>query len=450
MTAPKLKHMDTDLLIAGAGPAGMAAAVRATSLGLRVVVLDENLAAGGRIWQALERRGTTDADEAEGLALIHAFNICGATIHFNAGMWGIEADGTVYWTKDNVARSIRARRVLLATGTTERPMPIQGWTLPGVMTVGAAQIALKTAGLVPDANTWIAGQGPLIPLYVSQVLKAGGRIAGILDLSNPTARWRAIRHAPAALPEIIKGLSWLRAIRRAGIPHISASAIHAIGETSLRAISFRSLGREQTVPADLLLLHDGVIPSIQLTRALGCAHEWNREHDCWQPITNEWGETSHPLIAVAGDGAGVAGAAAAILSGEIAAIGAAKALGAIDTRTAAPLRARLARIHAARRFIDTLFAPLNIAPGDATLICRCEDVTAGEIRAAIKTGCLGLNQLKAFTRCGMGPCQGRMCGTSAHRIVANARGLDPSEIEPFRTRFPARPLTVGELAALDP
>jgi bacterioferritin-associated ferredoxin len=96
-----------------------------------------------------------------------------------------------------------------------------------------------------------------------------------------------------------------------------------------------------------------------------------------------------------------------------------------------------------------MFAPRPVRPEDAILICRCEEVTAGQIRDAVKLGCLGLNQLKTFTRCGMGPCQGRMCGTSAGEVMAAARGVRPNEIEPFRTRFPTRPLTVGELAGLE-
>jgi bacterioferritin-associated ferredoxin len=142
-----------------------------------------------------------------------------------------------------------------------------------------------------------------------------------------------------------------------------------------------------------------------------------------------------------------------MLSGHIAALGCAQALGMIDAATrdreAAPLRARRSRALASRPFIDTLFPPLPISPDDTVLICRCEEVSAAAIRDAVKLGCQGLNQLKAYTRCGMGPCQGRMCGPSAAQVLATARGLHPREIEPYRTRFPARPLTVGELSGLN-
>ena len=441
-----------DVVIVGAGPAGIAAGIETARRGLRTLLLDENPAAGGRIWQALEARGASDPDEDEGLALIRAFSASGAQARFGASVWAIEPDGTIFWSQNGTARTTRARRILLATGTTERPMPIPGWTLPGVMTVGAAQIALKTGGLVPDGETWIAGQGPLTILYAVQALRAGGRISGILNMAAPAARWRALRYLPGAIPDMRKGLTWLREIQDAGVPVIRASDLRAEGDGALRRIFFNVSGKPRSEPADLLLLHDGVMPSIQITRALGCAHVWDERQRCWRPATNAWGETSVPGIVVAGDGAGIAGASAAVLSGQIAGLGCAAALGAMDAETrdqeATPLRVQHAKAVASRAFIDTLFRPRPINPDDAVLICRCEEITAGQIRAAVKAGCPGLNQLKAYTRCGMGPCQGRMCGPSAAEVFAGARDLHPREVEPYRTRFPARPVTVGELATM--
>ena len=199
---------EIDVVIVGAGPAGLAAGIETSRRGLRTLLLDENASPGGRIWQALEARGASDVDEADGLRLIRELTASATEARYGASVWGIE-DNTVFWSQDGAAHATRARRVLLATGTTERPMPIPGWTLPGVMTVGAAQIALKTGGLVPDGATWIAGQGPLTLLYAVQSIRAGGRIDGILDLSLPSARWRALRYLPGALGDIGKGLGWI-------------------------------------------------------------------------------------------------------------------------------------------------------------------------------------------------------------------------------------------------
>ncbi len=447
--------MTPDLLIVGAGPAGASAAIEARAHGLAVLLLDENAAPGGRIWQALESRGAEDQDDTEGLQTLHQFRACGAVACWRAGVWAIDPDGTVFWSEAAAARTAQAAFVMLCTGTTERPMPIPGWTLPGVMTVGAAQIALKTGGLLPAGATWIAGQGPLLLLYTVQALRAGGRIAGILDLSDGTAPLRALRHLPAALhsfDDIAKGLAWRREIAHAGVPWFSATALRADGDGALQRILFRAGGRDRVVNADLLLLHDGVIPSVQITRALGCAHVWDAGQHCWKPTVDAWGVTSLPNILVAGDGAGIGGARTAALSGRIAALGVAQALGRIDVATrdaaAAPLRAARARQLAVRPLLDTLYAPRPRVLDDATIVCRCEEVTAAQIRDAVSLGCLGLNQLKAFTRCGMGPCQGRMCGSTAAEVLAAVRGVPVAAIEPYRARFPTKPVTVGELAEM--
>jgi NADPH-dependent 2,4-dienoyl-CoA reductase/sulfur reductase-like enzyme len=202
----------------------------------------------------------------------------------------------------------------------------------------------------------------------------------------------------------------------------------------------------------MLLLHDGVMPSVQMSRALGCAHEWNAAQRSWRPVVDRWGRTSLPHVLVAGDGAGIGGALAAAVSGRIAALAAAQEAGRIDiaarNSAAELLFARRDRLVAARPLLDTLYAPVVPVLDDATIVCRCEEVTAGQIREAATLGCLGLNQLKAFTRSGMGPCQGRMCGAAAADVMAQARGVLVPEVEPYRPRFPTKPVTVGELAAL--
>jgi NADPH-dependent 2,4-dienoyl-CoA reductase/sulfur reductase-like enzyme len=432
----------TDLLIVGAGPAGLGAAVEATRHGLSVMLLDENGAPGGRIWQALETRGARDADDAAALNLIRQFRASPTDTRWNATVWAIEPDGRVFWSEADGAHSVLARNVLLATGTTERPMPIPGWTLPGVMTVGAAQIALKTGGLLPDAGTWLAGQGPLLLLYATQVLDAGGRIGGVIDLSDGYAPLRALSHVSlTALPEIRRGLAWRRRLSRAGVRWIAASEVRAEGETALRAVSFRTSSGWGSVDADLLLLHDGVIPSVQISRAVGCVHTWSDTQRCWHPMVDDGGRTSVPGILVAGDGAGIGGAAAAVLSGRIAALG-------LAGGDASALRAERARCLAVRPLLDTLFAPRPMRLDDTTLVCRCEEVTAGAVRLAARVGCQGMNQLKAYTRCGMGPCQGRMCGPVAIEVLAEARRVPVSAIEPLRSRFPTKPVSVGALTSL--
>ncbi len=443
---------EVDALILGAGPAGMAAAATARGRGLSVLLLDENPGPGGQVHRAVERRAAKDDQDSDGARLALALRNSGAETRFGATLWAVEPGGRAFWTEDGAARSVVARRILLCTGATERPLPIPGWTLPGVMTVGAAQIALKTAGLVPEARIWIAGQGPLIWLYARQALAAGGRIAGIADLSHGIPPG-ALRHLPRALlaPDYLwKGWNWQRAVKRAGVRVIPATSVRAEGEGRLQRVIVDGVPHE----ADFLLLHDGVVPNTQVTRAIpGCQHDWDPVQACWKPRLDLWGNTTVERVMVAGDGGGVGGARAAAHAGRLAALEAARALGKLtkDQRDAEAGLERLAlnRQLAVRPFLDALFPPRPAAEiADDTILCRCEEVTAGKVREAVTLGCLGANQTKAFTRAGMGPCQGRVCGPAVHAVIAAARGVDPATVDPFRTRFPTKPLTLGELAAL--
>jgi NADPH-dependent 2,4-dienoyl-CoA reductase/sulfur reductase-like enzyme len=434
----------TDLLIVGAGPAGIGAALEASNAGLSVLLLDENPAPGGRIWQALEHRGAKDAADRAGLDAIARLRASNADARYGSTVWAIEPDRQVYASQNGRAFTVQPKTILLATGTTERPVPIAGWTLPGVMTVGAAQIALKTGGLLPDGRTWLAGQGPLLLLYANQVLDAGGRLAGIIDLSPPGLPLAAIARLPlSALPDVRKGLAWRQRLKAAGLPWMRATGLRADGDGALRSVTFTTGRGARTELADTLLLHDGVIPSIQVSRAVGCAHEWSDAQHCWRPVTDVWGGTSIPNILIAGDAAGIGGADAALLSGRLAVLG---LLG--RHADAEPLRAQHRRRLAVRPFLDAVFPALRLTPDDKTVICRCEEVTAGAIRAAGRAGCQGMNQLKAYTRCGMGPCQGRTCGSIALDVLAAVKGVPASSVEPLRTRFPTKPVNVSALLDL--
>lgn len=450
---------EVPLLILGAGPAGLAAASEARAQGIETLLLDENPAPGGQVHRAVggfyrPAPGAPGADQArDGLALIEAATASGAECRFGATLWAIQEDGVVSWSEGGQARQVLASVLLLAPGATERPMPIPGWTLPGVMGVGAAQILMKTAGLLPEGKTWLAGQGPLLWLYAAQLLDKGVRPAGIVDLSPPGMPWRALPHLPMALRApgyLAQGLGWMWRIRRAGVPVIHAREVAALGAGRLTEISIDG----KTFPADLLLLHDGVVPNTQVTRALpGCAHLWDRAQASFRPVLDAWGNTTLDGLLVAGDGGGIGGARAAALSGRIAALEAARWLGQITPEQrdalAGPLLHRRAAELAPRALLDALYPPLPMARvADGTVVCRCEEITAGRVRAAVALGAQGPNQVKAFLRAGMGACQGRVCGPAVHALMAEARGVAPGALEPLRTRFPTKPVTVGELAGL--
>jgi NADPH-dependent 2,4-dienoyl-CoA reductase/sulfur reductase-like enzyme len=448
--------MTVDLAVIGAGPAGMAAAVAARGLGLSVAVLDEQPAPGGQIWRNVEAAGTGRLGAAydEGAAVVAAFRASGATYLPGMNVWQVEPDGRVFASDGTTASVITAERVLVAVGAQERAVPIPGWTLPGVMGVGAAQILLKSGGVVPDRPVWIAGQGPLVLLYMTQLLAAGGRIAGWLDTGRPGAWKAALPHLPGALGgwrQLAKGLAWRLALR--GVRRVTGVAeVQALGEGRVAHLRWRVGNAWAEAPCDLLLLHEGVVPAIHMALALGCTRQWDAAQACFRPTLDAWGRTDLPRILIAGDCGGVLGATAAGLRGRLAAIAVASDLGGITdaAQRAAPLHAALRAETGLRALLDALFTPPDpvLRPDDAVVLCRCEGVTAGAVRAAVATGAQGPNQVKAFTRAGMGPCQGRICGLPVLNVIAAARGLPPGEIGLARVRPPLKPLTLGELASL--
>ncbi|HEV2675145.1 MAG TPA: NAD(P)/FAD-dependent oxidoreductase [Aliidongia sp.] len=455
-----------DLLIVGAGPAGMAAAVAARRHGLTVLVVDDQPAPGGQIWRGVETVAATPrgarlgASYRSGAERAAGFRACGATYEPGSQLWQIEPGFRAFLTRNGTARTVTAKAIVLATGAQERPAPFPGWTLPGVLTVGAAQILLKTADTVPVQPVWIAGSGPLPLLYMTQLLAAGGKIAGFLDTTPHGRMMAALPHLPGALSslgDLVKGLAWTLALKRAGVPVIRhVTELVAEGEGRLQTLRYRTEdGRDGTVPAEVLLVHEGVVPSIHAPLALGCAVEWHARQLCYVPKLDAWGESSQPGIFVAGDGAGIGGVGAAELRGRLAGLRAAVTIGGLAAAEveaeARPLHRSLARALALRPFLDVLFAPRAqvFAPPDATIVCRCEEVTAGDIRARAALGRPGPNQLKAFTRAGMGPCQGRQCGYTVMHLVAAAQQRPVGEVGFYRVRPPLKPVTLGELASLD-
>ena len=447
----------TDLLVVGAGPAGLSAALTAARIGARVTVVDSRPEPGGSIYASL---ATTRARRpeiyrrlgpsyAEGAALVDAFLAAGVDYRPGHVLWHVEPDGTAATSGPDGARMFQAGSVILATGAQERPMPLPGWTLPGVMGVGAAQILLKTSGDLPDGPIVIVGTGPLSLLYAHQVAACGGRIAAFVEprgASPPVSPVRHLRGAWAGRRYVLKGLGYLaaRVLRRIPV-HRRATGIAILGQDRVEAVRFAT-GAETEIPARAVLLHDGVVPNVNPAAAAGLPVARSDAQASWAPSAAPLAPPSAgDRILVAGDAGGILGAAAARVSGEVAAR---RALGqAIPAR----LRRALDRERAFRRFIDAVYPPLgNGALADPqTPVCRCEMVTAQRIRDAVAHTGTDPNRLKSALRCGMGPCQGRMCALSVEALIAEATGTPAAEIGFHRIRSPIAPVTLGDLADLD-
>jgi len=456
-----------DLAIIGAGPAGMAAAATAADLGLSTVVLDEQPEPGGQIYRGIDRLAATrprhleilGLDYAAGLELTRAFRKANIDYLDNAQVWQVEPDGRVFYRRNGAADILNAKKILIAPGAMERPLPVPGWTLPGVLTCGAGQTVLKANGLAPKGRFVLAGCGPLLLLFAAQLVRAGVKPAAILETTFN--RWAALSYLPgflAAPGYLGKGLALLRELKAAGIPiHKGVTQLAIKGDTQAREIEFVCDGTTHREPVDTVFLHQGVVPNGNLAWSLNLAHEWDNAQRCFRPTLDAWGRSSVPAILVAGDAGGIVGAKGAEAMGQVAAFATATDLGGISieecNQRAGIARASLAKHRAARPFLDALYRPHQcwVAPPDpVTVVCRCEEVRSGEIRQLVNAqNCPGPNQMKSFVRCGMGPCQGRLCGLTVVELIAECRGLPVSEVGYYRIRPPVKPVTVGDLAALN-
>jgi NADPH-dependent 2,4-dienoyl-CoA reductase/sulfur reductase-like enzyme len=461
-----------DLAIVGAGPAGMAAAATAAELGLSVIVLDEQPEPGGQIYRGIERLAATrpkhlellGPDYAAGLELTRAFRKANVDYCDGAQVWQIEPqaqESRVFYKRHGAAGILNAKKILIAPGAMERPMPVPGWTLPGVMTCGAGQTMLKAHGLAPDAHAHfvLAGCGPLLLLLAAQLTRAGIKPAAILETT--TNRWAALPHLPgflAASGYLGKGLALLRELKSASIPmHKGVTRLAIKGDTQAREIEFMVGGATHRAPVDAVFLHQGVVPNGNLAWSMNLAHEWHEAQRCFHPKLDGWGRSSNPSVLIAGDAGGIVGAQGAAAMGQVTAFAAAADLGKISheecTQRARAAHATLSQHRAARPFLDALYRPAQhwIAPPDAdTVVCRCEEIRAGEIRDLVtRQQCPGPNQMKSFVRCGMGPCQGRLCGLTVVEMIAECRHVPLSEVGYYRIRSPIKPVTVGDMAAMD-
>ncbi|MGB0504724.1 MAG: NAD(P)/FAD-dependent oxidoreductase [Pikeienuella sp.] len=448
-----MSEQQYDIAIIGAGPAGMAAAATAASLGASVIVLDEQGAPGGRVYQGLSGPAEATSEiERTGKALISEFRA--SLINYRAGamVWRIDPGFSLYFSVEGYSEKATAQKVIIATGAQERPAPFPGWTLPGVMNAGAGQILLKSAGLTPDSAV-LAGSGPLLYLFASQLIKAGAPPKALIE--TPSPGWRVplstLKGAWRGRKLLARGRRMLSVIKKAGVPRYRDASNFAARESAGGlSFAFDHRGKRQSIECENVFIHQGVIPETTMTRAFGAKHHWSTQDRAWTPRVSVWGETTEFGLWAVGDGAGIDGAEAAALQGRLAALQACVSIDLINKKkrddAAAPLLLALEEAKAPRPFLNAMFHPPVDLPPDDTIVCRCECVTAGQVREAARLEVAGHRQIKAFARTGMGPCQGRFCASVVGALISDETGRARPDIRPSVARAPYKPVPLGELA----
>lgn len=485
------------IVIVGAGPAGIRAAQALVEAGLCPVVLDENARWGGQIYRQppahagfgetfadKRRRYGFDARKAHVLHETMAALCAHIDYRPNTLAWGCEAyahsptrsvrglleetelalGGQLDTLRDGRECRVPFTHLVIASGATDRVLPVAGWTLPGVYTLGGAQTALKAQQCAIGKRIVFAGTGPLLYLVAYQYAQAGVEVAAVLDTSPFTAQVSAVGKLATEPATLAKGLFYVGWLRSHGVPIEHGVTLgRVLGERHVTGLAWRTDGHagdkrqekmklEKTLECDAVGLGFGLRPETQLADLAGCAFRFDAANDCWVPKRDAAGRSSIPGIYLAGDGAAIAGADAAAIAGRRAALALLDDLGVADAgerraHEAARLERRLARLARFRSGIDTAFPIVpqrSLTWPDSMTVCRCEEVDAGTLRRCVREqGAMEVNRLKALTRVGMGRCQGRMCGDAARLLLADETGLPRDAVGRLRAQAPIKPVPLA-------
>ena len=442
-------------VIVGAGPAGVRAAQALVAQGLRPVILDEAPRAGGQIYRqpppGFQRAKSAlyGFEHRKADAVHRTMNGLLAQVDYRPGslVWNVDGK-TLDVLQDGVSTAVPYTHLILATGATDRVLPFPGWLTPGVYTLGGSQVALKFQGCAIGSRVVFMGTGPLLYLVAYQYARAGAQVAAVLDTSRFADRLAALPGMLRAPGLLAKGLYYMAWLRAHGVPLRSGVRPVAVqGQARVTGLTYRQGGREHSVECDALAYGLALRSETQLASLVGCEFEFNARDRNWTPRRDTAGRGSVPGVYVAGDGAAIVGADAAELAGERAALALLEDIGQpVDAPRARLLESRLAANSRIRTALERAFPfPEDWAASiaDDTVICRCEDVTAGTVRRAVHdTAAQEMNRLKALTRVGMGRCQGRMCGAAAAEVLAQACGRTPAEVGRLRNQPPVKPVPV--------
>lgn len=443
-------------VIIGAGPAGIRAAERLVLAGLRPILIDEAERGGGQIYRQQPPGFTRPARERYGfeasraVAVHAALAALGDRIDYrtDSTVWNIEPHRL--WTYDRAhTRRVDFSHLIIATGATDRMVPVPGWTLPGVFSLGGSQVSLKAQAAGIGRHVLFAGTGPLLYLVAYQYAKAGIDVRAVIDTGRTFDRIAAAPFMAARPMVLAKGLYYMAQLMARGVPlHAGVTDIAIHGIDHPQSVSWRRRGRTYERDCDAVAIGFGLRSETQLADLAECRFVFDSQEQAWLPEQDEAGRSSVPGIYLAGDGAGIYGADAA----EAAGARAAEALLVdIGKETATHQRGWTERLF--RRGLNRAFSPPRdwaARLSDGTIVCRCEEITADELRRSIDAdGIIEVNRLKALTRAGMGRCQGRMCGAACQAILATRTGQPIEAVGRLRAQAPIKPIPMGALMYQD-
>jgi NADPH-dependent 2,4-dienoyl-CoA reductase/sulfur reductase-like enzyme len=447
------------VIVVGAGPAGTRCAQTLVAGGLRPTLIDENRRDGGQIYRRQPERFTRSyedlygADASRAADLHRSFDALRERIDYlpETLVWNIAA-GHVYAVQGSRQITLPFDALVLCTGATDRLMPVKGWNLAGTFTLGGAQVALKSQACAIGRGIVFMGTGALLYLVAAQYAKAGANVLAVLDTSPRSLRAGAMAKLLAMPGNLWRGLLLELALRRRGI-HIYAGvepvAIEGDAKTGVAAVSFKEArGRACRISCDAVALGYHLRPETQLADLAQCEFRFDSETRQWLPRVDESGRSSVRGVYIAGDGGRILGANAAEVCGRLSAMAVLEDLQFPTPSVSEPgLRTQLAKFQRFAAGLAQAFpwpAKQAAVVSDDTIVCRCESITAGELRRVVRdAGACEANRAKAFSRVGMGRCQGRYCGHAAAEIIAHAAHVPLESVGRLRGQAPVKPLPIA-------
>jgi len=454
------------IVVVGAGPAGVRASQALVEAGLRPIVIDEGLRDGGQIYRRQPDgfgRGYAKlygSETAKAEALHRDFDALRAQVDYRPRTlaWNLSA-GVLHVVQDGQAANLPFDALLVCSGATDRLMPVPGWNRAGCYSLGAAQIALKSQACAIGAQVVFLGSGPLLYLVASQYVAAGAKVAAVLDTAPERPSLAALSGLLARPRLALRGLGLIRGLRKAGVALRKAVVpvrIDGTPEAGVDAVVVRSAAGEERFACDAVGMGWHLRSEAQLADLGRCDFAFDAFSRQWLPAIDEDGRSSVPGIYLAGDGARILGADGAEAAGRLAALAALADLEHPGARArhaaeAPALRRTLRTMARFREGLAQAFPwPHAHAAGlpDETVVCRCEVITAGELRECVRgKDAHEVNRAKAFSRVGMGRCQGRYCGHAAAEIIAAAGDTPIEAVGRIRTQAPVKPLQMDVLQA---
>ena len=457
ITLSDLRCERPEVLVIGAGPGGLSAAIAARGAGADVVLLDERAQPGGQYYkQPAIQSNPIDTQHRAGAQLIERARAAGVDMRCGTLVWGAFAPRE--FVASTAAGTVRfePRSAIIATGAYERAWPVPGWTLPGVMTTGAAQTLWRTARRLPGGRVVIAGNGPLNLQLAAELLAGGAEVLAVIEAAPRPglSRLGDLLTMTTSAPALVRdGLRYRATLRAHGVGMLHGSTVARISaEGDALRVELAGAASDQGFTADAVCLGYGFEPANELLRALGCGHDFDPLRRQLVTRRDACGRTSMPGVLALGDSTGLGGAQVALAEGTLAGLAAALDVGHAPGRQQQSLARRSARMLARhRRFqgaLWRLFAAPAFDPALSsadTLLCRCEEVSFGQVQASLAEGYDSVGAVKRRTRLGMGRCQGRYCGPVLEAWLATRGGRPRDEFSGFAPRVPVRPLAISDL-----